>query len=184
MPGACTGRSLSATLIEVGVWAHVKALLSAPAVLRTQYEHGRGDPAVMSELHRNALRLERKLAVLDQEVTRLVDTYQTEVIEPTELAERRRRMDDHERMLGKWVRDISQQRADRAAELRLLEGVEAFCASVWGAMEEPSFTVQQRVLQLVINRIVVEDSQVIIEHVVPTGSVRLQPEQQLSENLR
>jgi hypothetical protein len=39
--------------------------------------------------------------------------------------------------------------------------------------------VQQKVLQLVVDRIVVEDSRVIIEHVVPTGPVRLQPEHQL-----
>ena len=45
-------------------------------------------------------------------------------------------------------------------------------------MEEPSFTVQQKVLQLVVNRIMVEDNQVIIEHVVPTGAIRLQPEHQ------
>jgi hypothetical protein len=32
--------------------------------------------------------------------------------------------------------------------------------------------VQQKVIQLVVNRIVVEDSRVIIEHVVPTGPVR------------
>jgi len=51
-------------------------------------------------------------------------------------------------------------------------------------MEEPSFTVQQNVLQLVVNRIVVEDNQVIIEHVVPTGPVRLQTEQQPEENVR
>jgi hypothetical protein len=50
-------------------------------------------------------------------------------------------------------------------------------------MEEPSFTVQQKVLQLVVHRIVVEDHQVIIEHVVPTGPVRWQPEQQPCENL-
>jgi site-specific DNA recombinase len=49
---------------------------------------------------------------------------------------------------------------------------------------EPSFTVQQKVLQLVVNRIVVKDSQVIVEHVVPTGPVRLQPEHQLGKNLR
>jgi len=35
-PGACTGRSLSAMLIETSVWEHVKALLAAPAVLRRQ----------------------------------------------------------------------------------------------------------------------------------------------------
>jgi hypothetical protein len=49
-------------------------------------------------------------------------------------------------------------------------------------MEEPSFTVQQKVLQLVVNRIVVEDHQVIIEHVVPTGPVRLQTEQPAAAN--
>ena len=36
---------------------------------------------------------------------------------------------------------------------------------------------------LVVNRIVVEDHQVIIEHVVPTGPVRLQTEQQLPATL-
>jgi hypothetical protein len=48
-------------------------------------------------------------------------------------------------------------------------------------MEEPSFEVQQKVVQLVVHRIVVEDSQVIIAHVVPTGPVRLQPEQHMQK---
>jgi site-specific DNA recombinase len=177
-PGACTGRSLSAMLIETNVWEHVKALLSDPAVLRMQYEHGRGDPAVDVRADQERVRLERKLATLDREVMRLIDAYQAEVIDLNELAERRRRVDDHGRMLRERVREIEQQRTERTAELRLLEGVETFCTSIREAMEEPSFTVQQKVLQLVVNRIVVEDSQVIIEHVVPTGPVRLQPEQQ------
>jgi site-specific DNA recombinase len=65
-----------------------------------------------------------------------------------------------------------------------LEGVGAFCTSIRGAMAEPSFAVQQKMLQLVVNRIVVEDNRVIIEHVVPTGPVRLQTEQQACQNLR
>ena len=92
-------------------------------------------------------RLERKLTALDLEVTRLIDAYQAEVIELAELAERRHRIEDHGRMLRERVREIEQQRADRAAELRLLDGVDAFCASVRGAMEEPSFEVQQQVVQ-------------------------------------
>jgi site-specific DNA recombinase len=106
------------------------------------------------------------------------------VIELTELAERRRRIDDHGRMLRERVREIAQQRSERSAELRLLEGVDAFCTSSREAMEEPSFTVQQKVLQLVVNRIVVEDNKVIIEHVVPTGPVRLQPEHPSGERPR
>ena len=62
--------------------------------------------------------MERKLATLDREVTRLIDAYQAEVIDLTELAERRRRLDDHGRMLRERVREIEQQRTERTAELR------------------------------------------------------------------
>lgn len=54
--------------------------------------------------------------------------------------------------------------------------VGAFCASVRGALAEPSFEVQHKVVQLVVDWIVVEDKRVVIEHVVPTGPVRFQPE--------
>ena len=79
-------------------------------------------------------------------------------------------------LLQARVQEIEQQRRDRAAELRLLEGVDAFCASIRDAMVTPSFEVKQKVLQLVVQRIVVEDHRVIIEHVVPSGPIRLQPE--------
>src|SRR5215471_6084030 len=184
VPGACRGRSLSAPMIEVYVWEHVKALLTAPEVLRMQYAQGRGDPAVDVRAEQERGRLERQLASFDREVTRLIDAYQAEVIDLSELAERRRRIEDQGRMLRERVREIEQQRTERSTELRLLEGVDAFCTSVRGAMEGPSFTIQQKVLQLVVDRIVVEDSRVIIEHVIPTGPVRLQTEHQPCENLR
>ncbi len=79
-------------------------------------------------------------------------------------------------MLQERIREIEQQRADRATELRLLEGVDALCARVQEAREESSFEVQQKVVQLVVHRIVVEENQVLIEHVVPRGPARLQPE--------
>ena len=182
-PGACTGRSLSATKLEPWVWEHVKALLSDPAVLRMQYEQGRGDPAVDVRAEQERERLGRKLTALEREVTRLIDAYQAEVIELAELAERRRRIEEQGHMLRERVREIEQQRTDRATELRLLEGVDTFCASIQGALETPSFEVQQKVLQLVVDRIVVEDSRVIIEHVVPTGPVQLQTEHQLPATL-
>jgi hypothetical protein len=35
-----------------------------------------------------------------------------------------------------------------------------------------------------VQRIVVEDYRIVIEHVVPSGPIRLQPERHLAENLR
>ena len=163
--------------VEAVVWDHVKALLADPAVLQTQYEQGRGDPAVDVKADQERERIERKLTGLDREVSRLIDAYQAEVIEIAELSERRRRGEEQGRMLRQRLREMEQQRANRENEVRLLEGVEAFCASVRQSLEEPSFEVKQKVLQLVVDRIVVEESRVVIQHVVPTGPVRLQTEQ-------
>jgi site-specific DNA recombinase len=175
-PGACTGRSVSAATIEQTIWEHVQALLADPDVLRQQYEQGHGDPAVDVRAEHERTRLERKLVALEREKTRLLDAYQAEVIELAELAERRQRLTEQGQLLQARVQEIEQQRRDRAAELRLLEGVDAFCASIRDAMVAPSFEVKQKVLQLVIQRIVVEDHRIIIEHVVPSGPIRLQPE--------
>jgi site-specific DNA recombinase len=180
-PGACDGRSVMAQNVEAVVWDHVKALLADPAVLQAQYEQGRGDPAVDVRAEQERERIERKLMALDREVSRLIDAYQAEVIELSELSERRRGVEEQGRMLQERLRVIEQQRTSRENELRLLEGVEAFCASVRGSLEEPSFEVRQKVLQLVVDRVMVEDSRVVIQHIVPTRPVRLQTEQQPPE---
>ena len=59
-------------------------------------------------------------------------------------------------------------------QIRLLEGLEEFCVGVRDALEEPSFETRQKVLRLVVDRIVIEYSRVVVHHVVPTGLVRLQ----------
>jgi len=80
-------------------------------------------------------------------VTRLIAADQAEVSELAERAKRRRRMEAHGRMLRERGRESAPQRADRAAERRLREGVEAFCARVRGAMEGPALAGQQKVVQ-------------------------------------
>lgn len=170
---ACEGRMLSVPKADKLIWAQVKAMLSDPELLKAQYQEGRGDPAVDNREEQEHRRIERKLAALDRETKRLVDAYQAEVIELGDLKERRRQVEDHGRMLRERLREIEKERTDREQELRLLEGLEAFCQSVRGTLEEPTFEVKQKVLQLVVDRIVVEEARVVLHHVMPVGPVRL-----------
>lgn len=176
-PWACDGRSVMARDIEPLVWEYVKELLADPELLKARYEEGRGDPAVESEQEREKVRIERKLGALEREVKRLIDAYQAEVIDLPELKERRERIEEHGRMLRQRLSEIGQRRATREQELRLLQGLEEFCGSVRDSLEDPSFETRQQVLQLVVDRIVVENGKVVIHHVVPAGPVGLQTEQ-------
>jgi site-specific DNA recombinase len=175
-PWACDGRSIMAHDVEPLVWEYVKELLSEPELLKSRYEEGRGDPAVDNEQEREKERIGRKLKTLDREVGRLIDAYQAEVIDLPELKDRRERLADHGRMLKNRLSEIDEKRAQREQEVRLVQGLEAFTESVRDSLDAPSFDTRQQVLRLVVDRIVVEDTKVVVHHVVPAGPVRLKPD--------
>ena len=62
--------------------------------------------------------------------------------------------------------------------------MDAFCASRRDVMAAPSFEVKQKGRQLIVQRIMVEAPRLMIEHVVPSGPIRLQPERHLNRKLR
>jgi len=175
-PWSCDGRSLSARQVEPFVWNYISELLSDQGLLKTRYEEGRGDPAVDIKDEQERERIERKLKALEREIERLTDAYQAGVIELEELQQRRNRIREHSQALNGRVIEIQQKSIDKEQELRLLQGVDEFCASIRQALVEPSFSIKQRVLQLVVDRIVVEDNRIVIKHIIPTTKIRLQSE--------
>jgi hypothetical protein len=68
------------------------------------------------------------------------------------------------------------QRQEREQEIRLLQGLDDFCTSVQEALVDPSFDIKRKVLQLVVDRIIVEGTRLVVRHIVPAGPVRLQTE--------
>jgi site-specific DNA recombinase len=153
-------------------------------LLRARYEESRGDPAVEGREERERQRLERQVHAMEREVQRLIDAYQVGAIDLAELQERRRRSAEHQQVLRQRLGELQHQRQERAQELRLLQGLDGFCTSIRSALTEPSFAVKQKVLQLVVDRIIVEDTQLVIRHIVPTGPVRLQPRHHFCRNYR
>jgi site-specific DNA recombinase len=163
-----------ASNLEELVWDHVGELLSDRDLLEARYQEGRGDPAVSAGEEQERERIGRKLAAQEREVQRLVDAHQAEVIELAELRDRRQRIEEHGRVLTDRLREIERQRHDRENEIRLLQGTGAFCDSVAHALAEPAPDLKQKVLQLVVDRVIVEDAGVVVRHIVPTGPVSLQ----------
>jgi len=173
--GACDGRSITAAHVEVQVWQWTARLLSEPALLRARFEESRGDPAAADGAsEREGARIERQLTVLGREVERLIDAYQAAAITLPELQERRRRIEDQGRHLQARLGELRRQRSAREQEIRLLQGLEAFCDGIRDALIAPPFETKQKVLRLVIDRVVVEEDRLIIRHVIPTAPVGLQ----------
>jgi len=172
--GACDGCSVTAAQVEAQVWRWTAKLLSEPALLRAHFEESRGDPATDGAGEREGARIERQLKLSDREIERLIDAYQASAITLVELQERRRQIEDHGRHLRARRDEIHRQHSEREQELRLLQGLEAFCDGIRDTLIDPAFETKQNVLRLVIDQVIVEADTLVIRHVVPTAPIGLQ----------
>jgi hypothetical protein len=57
----------------------------------------------------------------------------------------------------------------------LLQGLEAFGDGIRDTFIDPPFETKQKVLWLVIDRVIVEDDALVIRHIAPTVPIGLQP---------
>ncbi len=176
----CLNRTVLADTIEELVWQAVSELLRTPQVLIEQYnrrhESGYGTPEQQEQQ-----RLKRRLVKLEREGQRLIDAYQSGVIELDELKERRERIAEECRRLEGRASSLEQQRQGQQRQAALATTVEEFCRNISAALDNPSFETKQKILRLVVERVEFVEDQITIKHVIPISDVRLQRDQHSTE---
>ncbi len=170
----CSARPVDAELIEQTVWDTVEHLLRDPALLAQQYQ-AQQTPTAGTALAAEAKRINRQMASLDRKLQRLIAAYEVEAISLEELQQRRRRLDAYRQDLEVCQRLLERQRAEQMQAEQLLDSLESFCQTIEAALENPSFEDKRRILELVIDQIVVEEGQITIHHILPLPPSRLRP---------
>ena len=87
-----------------------------------------------------------------------------------QLSEERERIETRLSILLEHQEQQTQQAA-------LTATVEAFCRHIQAALQQPGFETKQKILRLLIQKIVVTDEQITIHHMIPLPDVRLQRRQ-------
>ena len=173
----CRLRAVSQSDIEPVVWEHLRILLSQPEVILAQLREQReGDGPGLSDVQRELKRVEQQQAALTRQEQRLLDAYQLGAVELDELKTRRQQLRKAARQLEERAQLVRQQFVQLRQAQTLSESVTTFCARIQDQLVEPSFRVKQKILRLVIERIVVTDDQLTIEHIIPSpddGSLHL-----------
>jgi site-specific DNA recombinase len=165
----CHLRAVSQPDIEPVVWEHIRLLLSQPEVILTYLrEQQEGDRAGLSEVERELTRVEQRRAVLSRQEQRLLDAYQIGAIELDELKIRRQQLRSTAHQLEEQARLVRQHLLQVRQAQTLAESVTTFCQRIQTQLVEPSFAVKQKILRLVIERVLVTDDQITIEHIIPT----------------
>jgi site-specific DNA recombinase len=175
----CQLRSLSQPDIEPVVWEHVAHLLQRPDLLLSYLQQQQaGEGPALTDAQRELKRLQRQRRVLAREEQRLIDAYQVGALEVDELKERRQRLREAGQQLHQRMLVLDTQVAQAQHTLHLSETVTAFCARIQAQLAAPTFEVKQRILRLVVERIVVTDEEMVIHHIIPgddTSRLYLRP---------
>ena len=156
------------SVAEEAVWESLAQLLREPERIEQAWEayKASGDTG-------EADRLEKRLGRLKNQRKRLLDAYQIGLISRDELAERQNPiLIEMERVESR----LREARELEAAEISL----EEFTQQIERALSSSDFDLQREVIRLLIERIVVEDDALVVEHIVPTTNriSKLRPQRQ------
>jgi site-specific DNA recombinase len=175
----CPNRTVQAEMIEELVWQSVSELLRNPQVLIEQYNQRKESDYGAPE-QQEQQRLKRRMAGLERESQRLIDAYQSGVIELDDLKERRERVAEERRRMEERLNSLEQQKREQQRQAALATTVEEFCRNISAALDNPSFETKQKILRLVVERVEFVEDQITIKHVIPISDVRLQRDQHVN----
>jgi len=144
-------------VVEPLVWQSLAELLRDPQLTRAAWEALQSEQAATPS---EAQRWQQRQVLLHKQRQRLLDAYQSGVISLEELIERQNPLDVELRELEKRLADASQS--------SLLQiSLETFTQRIQQALAASDVETQQEVLRLLIERIVVTDDALTVQHIVP-----------------
>jgi site-specific DNA recombinase len=165
----CTARYAPAQVLDALVWQELCRVLSDPALITHELERAQMGAWLPQALHARRQTLRDVLAQLERQQARLLDLYLAEVIEREEFARRRQEVAQSQQGLTQQLRQLDTQAQQHVNVAALSQGIEAFCQRLQPTLDQLTFAQRRHLVEWLIDRVIVNDTQVEIRSVVPTG---------------
>ncbi|MDH4136207.1 MAG: recombinase family protein [Anaerolineae bacterium] len=167
----CSCPPVDGNVVEPLVWQAIMELLADPQLILDYYLVRQDEsPVTPHELKR----VRQELGQIENQKQRLLDAYQTEVIELDELETRLYVLDQQRQTLEQRLTDLELLAQQQARQDALASDVTQFCENIRSVLQSPTPEEQQQVLRLVVDHILVGKEQLTIKHIIPLiGDSRL-----------
>jgi site-specific DNA recombinase len=164
----CHSRFSPAQQLDDLVWQDLCQVITHPESITHALERAFGGHWLPQELQARRESLRRGRTQLQQQLDRLTEAYLNKVI-PLPEYQRRREVLEQKIEAFKHQDELLSTQADRRTELAGLVGsVEDFCRRVQAGLENATFEQKRQLVELLIDRVIVDDGDVEIRYVIPT----------------
>ncbi len=153
--------SVRADRLEAAVWGALQELLRDPVQIEQAWQalHDAQQPPPAE-----VRAWEQRQTYLRRQEQRLVDAYQVGALSLEQLQTRQKR-------LQLELRGLETRLAQLSPTPQTALALDVFTQRITRALQSPDPETQQKVIRLLIFRIVVNDDQILIEHIIPTQGV-------------
>jgi site-specific DNA recombinase len=167
--GRCPQRNLRADELDGLVWGEVRRHLESPTLILEAYTHVGALPLPRpNDLVAPEVRgLTKQLTDTDREGHRLLDAYQARLIALDQLERRQRLLRQKRAHVQASLAAIHQEHAMAVQRAELQTSLETFTRSIRGPLATLPFETRQRLIRLVVQRVMVEEGQVDIHFAIP-----------------
>jgi site-specific DNA recombinase len=165
----CPSRFAPAGQLDEMVWRDLCEVLSHPAELAQALERAHGGHWLPQELQARRENLRKGRTSLSLQLDRLTDAYLHSTIPLPEYDRRRRELEQRDHALAEQEGQLCAQ-AERHEEIAgLAISIQDFCARVRSGLANADFAQKRQLIELLVDRVIVKDSEVEIRYVIPTS---------------
>jgi site-specific DNA recombinase len=165
----CPSRYIPAQALDELVWEDLCDLVTHPESITKALERAQTGQWLPQQLQARSTTLKQALAQLERQNERLLKAYLAEVIDLSELERKRWEIAQNEQALQAQLRQVEAQAEKRLEVATLATSTEAFCKRVQQGLEQATFEQRRKLVELLIDRVVVANGQVEIRYVIPTS---------------
>ena len=165
----CTARYVPAQALDDLVWQDLCQLLTEPALITQELERGQGGAWLPQALQDRQRTLRAALAQVGRQQARLIELYLAEIITRDEFERKRQELVHTQTGLTQQLRQLEAQAQKQIEVTGLAAGMTAFCQRLQPTLDHLTFAQRRKLVELLIDRMIVDNGAVEIRYVIPTS---------------
>jgi site-specific DNA recombinase len=181
----CGGGWVRADVVEEAVWDAITEAFQRRHVLVGQYRQRVALADIPDALEQERQQIQVALKRVNDQQDRITDAYMNEALELLEYKAKMDELRERKRGLEKQLASLEERGHRQSRERDALERLESFCEAVAQGLDNLTFEEKQQLLRLLVERILVENSKVQVEAIIPLDEnidegARLRPQSRYS----
>ncbi len=165
----CIARYAPSQQLDELVWQNLCRIVADPDLITHELERAQAGEWLPQALQAKRNTVRQALARLERQQERLLEVYLAEIIMRDEFERKRQELARTHNGLQQQLRQLEHKARKQIETLTLANNIQEFCQRIQPTLDNLNFEQRRQLVELLIDRVIVDDEKVEIRYVIPTS---------------